>query len=1355
MVVFAFFLLLSSANHAEASHLQGPASMTTCGSTLSVSKSASGSGTSPNGTISVTVSTSNVCTGDWWEIQLFAHAGPLRQNSVWLSSLGSGQSQIFTFSNLGAGDYTVSGDAVLRQWTGSSYVPVGVLSTTNGTVTISNPTPPPPTPPTDLISLTFTGNDVVSPTVDYNGSVILGWSVTNASDGCTASGDWSGVRATGSNNTETKTGLTSNKSYTLTCTQPGEVVVKTVNVTVRPPTVSVTLSPQNDYGLLILKNQSLTATINGGTATGDTRYQFDCLNDGSIEKDVTVSATTYATNGICNYSPDGAYYSKVTVTRQGVSALATTQVDIYKSPTVDIKADASNGPVSIANGNSSSLTWSSTNATSCTASGDWSGSKVLNNSTGVSTGALTTAGDYTYTLACSNPAATSGPDSVIVRVGSAFDYSLTNSGNKSVTQGQAVTNTVTATLISSVAEAVTFSASGLPSGASASFSPTSCNPTCASTLTISTTASTPMGSSTITVTGSPLNKTTLFTLTVNAPPPVFDYSLSNDAVNGTASVVQGNSVSKTITATKTSGTTQSVSFSTISLPGGMTSDFSATSCNPTCSSTLTINTGTAAPGQYTITVRGVSAGLSDKETQFTLIVNAGFDYSLSNSGNTSVTKPNQVTRIITATKSAGTAQAVTFSASGLPTGISGGGATASFSPTSCTPTGVSASCTSTLTISTTSNTNLGPFTVTVTGSPLSKTTSFILTVYQASMRIEPATGSVQTDGGTLQLRVYYDPDGSSGSQPAQEVTNLAVWTSSQPSKATVSSTGLVTGVSPNNSVSITAVYSGSSAAAAVSVSSRPTLTCSVTSTSPYYTNQNINFSATGGVGTGSYQWTAAGGNPNSGNQTNFSTKYTTRGIKTVTVDSGSQSTDCSSVNVEPPTLSVTSLTPSPGSGDRPVSGVDLTATPLAQVPGTLNYTFYCNRSDDGTNVTLPANAKFDGTNENPKTAVDVCNYGSAGTYTTKVIVEGAGLAAEKRTAVTVTNPSLSVALAANPNSSQAGSLNTNLTATVSGSAPGTMNYSIWWNCDDTSPFFSVVKSSCGDPNQSFYGAKFDGTNDNPKTVNHTYGIGTFTAKVIVERDTLSAERRTAVNVQAPPNSAPTVTPLSLLSPDYCVNPFYPWILGWSFSDANGDAQNAFQVIVRDVSSGSIVHDSCSSISNTTCTSGHSSKLYTIPLANPDGSKIIDFNKTYSWTVQVWDNNQYNPLASNIVNASSFPITTIQHTAPVLSYTRWPAPPQTISKDQQVTLTDTTVVSGGSSKTAWNWDFSKVPVSDYTLFSATNGSQVVVKFTTSGDKKIKLSVTDSDGLWCEKETGSGLPALNVGRGVPKFKEIIPQ
>ncbi|PYS31238.1 MAG: hypothetical protein DMG11_02020 [Acidobacteria bacterium] len=136
----------------------------------------------------------------------------------------------------------------------------------------------------------------------------------------------------------------------------------------------------------------------------------------------------------------------------------------------------------------------------------------------------TTASNGSHTLtavardAAGNQATSASVTVTVSNAAPTFDFSLANGGNRTAVQGQSASNTVTATLVSGTAASVSFSASGLPSGATASFSPASCLPTCTSTLPISTSASTPSATSTITVTGTSgsLSHTTAFTLTVSA-----------------------------------------------------------------------------------------------------------------------------------------------------------------------------------------------------------------------------------------------------------------------------------------------------------------------------------------------------------------------------------------------------------------------------------------------------------------------------------------------------------------------------------------------------------------------------------------------------------------------------------------------------------------------------------------------------------------------------------------------------------------------------------------------------------------------------------------------------------------------
>ncbi|MGH8265335.1 MAG: S8 family serine peptidase, partial [Steroidobacteraceae bacterium] len=77
-------------------------------------------------------------------------------------------------------------------------------------------------------------------------------------------------------------------------------------------------------------------------------------------------------------------------------------------PTSTISAS----PTSITAGQSSTLTWSSTNSTSCTAGGNWAGTKAVSGSEG--TGALSTT--KTYTIVCDGPGGTSTIQTAVVTV---------------------------------------------------------------------------------------------------------------------------------------------------------------------------------------------------------------------------------------------------------------------------------------------------------------------------------------------------------------------------------------------------------------------------------------------------------------------------------------------------------------------------------------------------------------------------------------------------------------------------------------------------------------------------------------------------------------------------------------------------------------------------------------------------------------------------------------------------------------------------------------------------------------------------------------------------------------------------
>jgi hypothetical protein len=151
------------------------------------------------------------------------------------------------------------------------------------------------------------------------------------------------------------------------------------------------------------------------------------------------------------------------------------------------------------------------------------------------TGAVIAGHSYTLTLVShdeDNPgdATDTTYDDVTVNGSAppANDFSVSLSPTSgSVSAGQSTTTTVSTMVTSGSAQTVSLTGSGLPSGATASFNPSSVTAGGSSTLTVSTSSSTPAGSYPITVTGSASSgtHTATFTLTVTT-------TTSGGVVNG-------------------------------------------------------------------------------------------------------------------------------------------------------------------------------------------------------------------------------------------------------------------------------------------------------------------------------------------------------------------------------------------------------------------------------------------------------------------------------------------------------------------------------------------------------------------------------------------------------------------------------------------------------------------------------------------------------------------------------------------------------------------------------------------------------------------------------------------------------
>jgi hypothetical protein len=160
------------------------------------------------------------------------------------------------------------------------------------------------------------------------------------------------------------------------------------------------------------------------------------------------------------------------------------------------------------------------------------------------------------------------------------------------------------------------SVSGLPAGATASFSPASISSPGSSTLSVTTTTSTPAGNYPITITasGPTLTGSTTVTLVVQ------DFALSEPFSSQT--VVAGGSTNNSVSASALNGFAGSVGLSVSGLPSGASATFNPTAIAPGASSALNITTSSStAVGTYTLTVTG-SSGCRTHSLNLTLIVNA-------------------------------------------------------------------------------------------------------------------------------------------------------------------------------------------------------------------------------------------------------------------------------------------------------------------------------------------------------------------------------------------------------------------------------------------------------------------------------------------------------------------------------------------------------------------------------------------------------------------------------------------------------------------------------------------------------------------------------------------------------------
>jgi hypothetical protein len=217
------------------------------------------------------------------------------------------------------------------------------------------------------------------------------------------------------------------------------------------------------------------------------------------------------------------------------------------------------------------------------------------------------------------------------------DFTISASpGSVSIAQGATGTSTVTTTVSGGFNSAISLSASGLPSGVTASFSPSSIAApgSGSSTLTFTVSATATLGTSTVTITGTggSTTHTTTVSLTVTSvPTPDFTISASPSSV----SIAKGAAGSSTITTAVSGGFNSAIALSATGQPSGVTVSFSPTSIAAPGSGSSTMNitvASTAATGTSTITITGTGGSKTHTTTVSLTVTGGGITQLLGNPG---------------------------------------------------------------------------------------------------------------------------------------------------------------------------------------------------------------------------------------------------------------------------------------------------------------------------------------------------------------------------------------------------------------------------------------------------------------------------------------------------------------------------------------------------------------------------------------------------------------------------------------------------------------------------------------------------------------------------------------------------
>lgn len=340
---------------------------------------------------------------------------PASYNATWISSNATSCSGMYQFAGQSGTQNGITKTVPQSNMTAGTYIykmtcynAAGAAAVDSVIVTVN-----PPNPTVDVkvnsqdYALSFTAPAFYTVT----------WISANATS-CTTSSDFGSLQPLTSNGVTTTLAQNNMSArtyiYSVTCQNSIGVQASdsiTVNV-VLAPTVDVKING-SDTNLTFAQPASYNATwisTNASSCAGTGAFSTQTGTSNNITKTVpqtNMAVGTYVYTMNCQNAAGTVVSDTVTVTV------------INAPPTVDLKVDSSDGPISktIVPGYYT-LSWTSTNAATCTASTnpsyvDWTGSVSFNGSKDLNNVPW---GTYVHTITCTN-AAGSATDSVTVTIG--------------------------------------------------------------------------------------------------------------------------------------------------------------------------------------------------------------------------------------------------------------------------------------------------------------------------------------------------------------------------------------------------------------------------------------------------------------------------------------------------------------------------------------------------------------------------------------------------------------------------------------------------------------------------------------------------------------------------------------------------------------------------------------------------------------------------------------------------------------------------------------------------------------------------------------------------------------------------